>query len=60
MVRLICQPNALYMQEEAEQQKWKVGPIASKAPTAALAIDGSERDKDSPYWWQFKQKVTAA
>lgn len=60
MPRCLSQSDALYMQKEADENGWNVGSIARPATTAALGANDSEEDKESPYWWQFKPKATAA
>lgn len=54
------QAGALYMQKEAEDQGWSVSAIeASSTDAKESGTAGGTATEESPYWWQFKQKVTA-
>lgn len=52
------QKDALFMQKEAEGNGWQVSAI--EADTSDSTLADAEADNNSPYWWQFKQKVAVA
>lgn len=60
ITRVARQPEALYMAKEAEQLGWNVQSIKSTSTDSAPSVAAGDTEKESPYWWQFKQKVAVS